>query len=50
LLTGPRVQRASGFPCALCLEGKENISQTSDATRRENAKVCLVVIASEATQ
>ena len=36
----PRVQRASGIPCALCLE-RANVIQTSGAMRRENAKVYL---------
>jgi hypothetical protein len=34
----PRVQRASGIPCALCFEGGEEYKQTSGAMRRENAK------------
>jgi hypothetical protein len=38
LLTGPRVQRAPGIPCALSLEGKENDQQTSGKSRREIAK------------
>ena len=38
VLTGPRVQRAPGIPCALCLEGKENDRQTSGKSRREIAK------------
>ena len=37
----PRVQRAPGIPCALCLEGKENERQTSGNSRREIAKPCL---------
>ena len=37
----PRVQRASGIPCALCFEGGEEYKQTSGAMRRENAKVYL---------
>ena len=43
LRTGPRVQRASGIPCALCLKRAKNFMQTSGATRRENATVCLLV-------
>src|SRR5450631_2937575 len=31
----PRVQRASGIPCALCIEGGERYLQTSGAKRRE---------------
>jgi hypothetical protein len=41
LLTGPRVQRASGIPCALCLEGKANDWQSSGKSRREIVKPCL---------
>jgi hypothetical protein len=41
LLTGPRVQRAPGVPCALCLEGKEDFWQTSGVSRREIAKLRL---------
>src|SRR5882724_3635698 len=38
----PRVQRASGIPCALCFRrGGENNLQTSDAMRRENENLCL---------
>src|ERR1700722_2969521 len=33
-----RAQRAPGIPCALCFEGR-NYWQTSDASRRENAKL-----------
>jgi hypothetical protein len=46
LHTRPRVQRASGFPCALFfVEGKEFSLQTSGGSRRGNAKVCHAVIA-----
>jgi len=38
LHTRPRVQRAPGFPCALCLKG-ERSTQASGASRREIAKV-----------
>jgi len=34
----PRVQRASGIPCALWIERARSFWQTSGATRRENAK------------
>jgi hypothetical protein len=37
------VQRAPGVPCALCLEGKENFWQTSGESRREIAKLCLLL-------
>ena len=40
LHTGPRVQRASGIPCSLSLEG--NDTQTSGASRRENADLYLL--------
>jgi hypothetical protein len=44
-----RVQRAPGIPCALCCRGR--FTQSSGASRRENAEVCLCVIArSEATK
>src|ERR1700742_5015671 len=33
----PRVQPAPGFPCALSLRGGWNETQSSGATRRENA-------------
>ena len=32
----PRVQRASGIPCALCFEEGERYLQTSGGTCREN--------------
>jgi hypothetical protein len=45
------VQRAPGVPCALCLEGQGSFWQTSGVSRRENAYLCLDVIArSEATK
>jgi hypothetical protein len=37
LHTGPRVQRASGIPRAL--KARDSFSQTSGASRRENAKL-----------
>ena len=47
----PRVQRASGIPCALCILGGESYLQTSGASRRENAEPYLsAVIASAAKQ
>src|SRR5690242_2183198 len=33
----PWVQPAPGFPCALCYRGGWKVTQSSDATRRENA-------------
>ena len=39
--TRPRVQRASGIPCALLLERAGSFLQASGAMRRENAKACL---------
>ena len=39
LHTRPRVQRASGIPCALCLERAKTYLQTSGASCRENAKL-----------
>ena len=42
--------RASGIPCALCFERAGSFQQSSGASRRENAKVCFPVIASEAKQ
>jgi hypothetical protein len=41
LHTRPRVQRAPGVPCALCLEGKENFWQSSGVSSREIVKLCL---------
>ena len=38
LRTRPRVQRASGIPCALVAEGEP--WQDSGVSRRENAKLC----------
>jgi hypothetical protein len=38
------------FPAPSGWRVKENFWQSSDASRRENAKVCLDVIASEAKQ
>src|SRR6478752_4499516 len=35
----PRVQRASGIPCALFFERAKSFEQTSGATRRENEKL-----------
>src|SRR4029079_8455904 len=41
----PRVQRASGIPCALCFGGgRESYLQTSCATRRENANAYPTVV------
>ena len=40
----PRVQRASGIPCALWIWGARDFLQSSGAIRRENAKVVLPVI------
>jgi hypothetical protein len=45
LHTRPRVQRASGVPCALSFERCENDPQTSGASRRENVVTHPVVIA-----
>jgi hypothetical protein len=45
----PRVQRAPGVPCALFLCGRNDL-QGPGETRRGNAEVCFVVIASEAKQ
>src|SRR6266702_5354642 len=39
LHTGPRVQRASGIPCALFIFEGGSYLQTSGATCRENAKL-----------
>jgi hypothetical protein len=36
----PRVQRAPGLPCALCLERAKSFQQTSGAMRCENAHRC----------
>src|ERR1700676_2826628 len=38
---GYRAHRAPGIPCALCLERAGIHWQTSGASRRDNAKVCL---------
>jgi hypothetical protein len=43
LHTRPRVQRAPGIPCALCLEGKEIQQQTSGESSREIVKPCLLI-------
>ena len=40
LHTRPRVQRAPGIPCALCLEGKEIRWQASGKSSREIVKLC----------
>jgi hypothetical protein len=40
------VHRAPGFPCALLLSEGQKFGQTSDAWRRENAKVCLRTMSS----
>jgi hypothetical protein len=40
LHTGPRVQRASDIPCSLV--SGDNDTQTSGASRRENADVYLL--------
>src|ERR1700712_89172 len=37
LHTRPRVQRAPGFPCALCFERDDISFQNSGASRREDA-------------
>ena len=37
----PRVQRASGIPCALCFREGENYLQASGKSGREIAKSCL---------
>ncbi|WP_436215163.1 hypothetical protein, partial [Bradyrhizobium sp. LjRoot220] len=42
--TGPRVQRASGLPCALCFQGQGNYWQSSGAMRRENVNTHSAVI------
>src|SRR6478736_9109882 len=47
LHTRPRVQRAPGLPCALCLEGHGNHWQNSGASRRENVAAHSVVIVRE---
>ena len=44
LHTRSRVQRASGIPCALCFERRENYLQTSGAMCREIAATYPVVI------
>jgi len=46
----PRVQRAPGFPCALCSKRAKGKTQTPGETRRGIAKVCPAVIASAAKQ
>ena len=40
--TRPRVQRAPGLPCALCLEEGVKMQQSSDAMRREKAEARLL--------
>src|SRR6476646_2981635 len=40
-----RVHRAPGIPCALCMRVEGNFWQTSGASRGENARLCLDVIA-----
>jgi hypothetical protein len=45
--TGPRVQRASGIPCALSFSGAERFHQNSRETRGEIAKVCLSIFKTE---
>src|ERR1700752_2417577 len=40
--TRPRVQRAPGFPCALCFERDKEIEKLGRKSRREIAKVCLL--------
>jgi hypothetical protein len=48
LHTGPRVQPASGLPCALCfLEGRAD-AKLGHFVLRERTRMCGVVIASEA--
>jgi hypothetical protein len=44
---GPRVQRASGIPCALFVFGGEDYLQTSGAMRRGNANTHSAVIVRE---
>jgi hypothetical protein len=39
----PRVQRASGIPCALFIFEGEQYLQTSGGPRRETAKVCSLI-------
>jgi hypothetical protein len=43
LHTRPRVQRAPGIPCALCLEGKEIRWQASGEWSREIVRSCLLI-------
>ena len=45
----PRVQRAPGFPCALCFRG-EGFCTTRTRERRGKAEACFTVIASGAKQ
>jgi len=40
LHTRPRVQRAPGFPCALCSRAGAKVKQSSGGSRRENADAC----------
>src|SRR5882757_1776771 len=42
LHTRPRVQRASGLPCALSSSGGRKSKQTSDTSCRENAELYLL--------
>src|SRR5690349_4086312 len=42
LHTRPRMQRASGIPCALWISGRDTFGQTSGGSRRENAEVRLM--------
>ena len=46
--TRPRVQRAPGLPCALCLKRARTICKTSDKACRENANACLLVVPANA--
>ena len=41
LHTRPRVQRASGIPCALEFSSARKFLKTSGGSRRENANVCV---------
>ena len=44
LHTRPRVQRASGIPCALFFERSRNNLQASGGSRRENNMVCPLML------
>ena len=45
LHTRPRVQQAPGIPCALLIFSGAKDWQSSGETRRENAEVCLIIVA-----